>query len=444
MSPLNDTMGLRTLPDLIAEAAEPLPDLDDPAFGAAFDRYGDARVVLLGEASHGTSEFYRARAAITRHLIENHGFTIVAVEADWPDAAVLDRHVRHVPPRDGADPPFQRFPSWMWRNREVAAFLGWLRARNEGLPVARMAGFHGLDMYNMGGSIAAVLDYLDRIDPEAAGVARERYGCLHPWHGEPSAYGRAVLTEGYRRCEKAVVAQWRDLLERRLPYAAGDGDEFLDAERNARLVAAAEKYYRVMYYGDEESWNLRDSHMFETLQSLLEARGPQSKAVVWAHNSHIGDARHTDMGQRGEHNIGQLCREWFGSEAALIGFGTHTGTVAAATDWDGEMEVKRVRPSRQDSYEGASHEAGLPRFLLDLRPERPVREALMEPRLERFIGVIYRPSTERQSHYARCVLPRQFDGWVWFGETKAVTPLGPETHAERAEHEAPETFPFGL
>jgi erythromycin esterase-like protein len=432
------------LPALIARAAEPLPDLDDPVFGALFDGWADRRVVLLGEASHGTSEFYRARAAISRHLIQHHGFSIVAVEADWPDAAVLDRHVRHLPPRDGADPPFQRFPSWMWRNREVAKFIAWMRAHNEPLAPEQRAGFHGLDMYNMGGSIAAVLDFLDRIDPEAASVARDRYGCLHPWHGEPSAYGRAVLTEGYRRCEKAVVAQWRDLLEKRLGYVAEGGDEFLDAERNASLVASAERYYRIMYYGDAQSWNLRDGHMFETLQSLLDARGPDSRAVVWAHNSHIGDARHTDMGRRGEHNIGQLCREWFGDEAALIGFGTHTGTVAAASDWDGDMEVKRVRPSRPDSYEGASHDAGVPRFLLDLHRDPELTEALMQPRLERFIGVIYRPETEIFSHYAKATLPRQFDAWLWFDETTAVTPLGEETHAERGAGGLAETYPFGL
>ena len=445
---MKDLHDADALAALIARAAEPLPDLSDPAFGAMFDRWAHARVVLLGEASHGTSEFYRARAAISRHLIEHHGFTAVAVEADWPDAAVLDRHVRHLPPRDGAEPPFQRFPTWMWRNREVAEFIAWMRAHNEPLAPEARAGFHGLDMYNMGGSIAAVLDYLDRIDPEAAQVARDRYGCLHPWHGEPAQYGRAVLTEGYRRCEKGVVAQWRDLLEQRLTYASGDGDAFLDAERNARLVASAERYYRIMYYGDAESWNLRDSHMFETLQSLLEARGPQSKAIVWAHNSHIGDARHTDMGQRGEHNIGQLCRQWFGDEAALIGFGTHTGTVAAATDWDGEMEIKTVRPSRPDSYEGASHAAGEaaghPRFLLDLHRDEAVRDALMRPRRERFIGVIYRPETEIFSHYAQAVLPQQFDAWVWFDETNAVTPLGPEPHTERGVDGVPDTYPFGL
>ncbi|MBP1804808.1 erythromycin esterase family protein [Rubellimicrobium aerolatum] len=427
----------------IRDAAVPLPDPSDPAFGATFDRYASARVVLLGEASHGTSEFYRARAAITRRLIERHGFDVVAVEADWPDAAAIDRQIRALPPRDGAEPPFQRFPTWMWRNADVAAFLRWLRDWNRDRAPERQTGFFGLDIYNMSGSIGAVLAYLDEVDPEAAGVARERYGCLHPWAEEPARYGRAVLTEGYRRCEKAVVQQWRDLLEKRLAYGPED---FLDAERNASLIASAERYYRIMYHGDEESWNLRDTHMFETLQSILDARGPRSRAVVWAHNSHIGDARATDMGQRrGELNIGQLCREWWGEDAALIGFGTHTGTVAAATDWDGDMEVKRVRPSREGSHERLSHDTGLPRFLLDLRADPALSAALEEPRLQRFIGVIYRPESELSSHYARASLPRQFDAWAWFDETTAVFPLGPEPHDHGPRDGAiPDTFPFGL
>ena len=434
----------QTLPEMIAEAAEPLPDLDDPAFGRLFDRFADRRVVLLGEASHGTSEFYRARAAITRRLIEEHGFTIVAVEADWPDAAAIDRYVRHRPARARAEPPFQRFPTWMWRNTDVAALIEWMREHNESVPeLDRRAGFYGLDIYNMSGSIAAVLEYLDKVDPEAAAVARERYGCLTPWQKEPSTYGRAVLTAGYRKCEQAVIEQCRELLQRRLDYAGQDGESFLDAAQNARLVASAERYYRIMYYGGAESWNLRDTHMFETLEHLLEARGPGSKAVVWAHNSHIGDARYTEMGVvREELNIGQLCRERFGEEAALIGFGTHTGTVAAADDWDGDMEVKRVRPSHRDSYERLCHDAGVPRFLLDLDKAGTRRSAAgcSEPRLERFIGVIYRPETELMSHYADASLPQQFDAYVWFDETSAVTPLGPEHPGAGL----PDTYPFGL
>ncbi len=432
----------RSPAELIAEAAEPLPDLDDPAFGALFDRFAQARVVLLGEASHGTSEFYRARAAITRRLVEAHGFSIVAVEADWPDAAVIDRFVRGRPAPADTEPPFQRFPTWMWRNTDVEAFLVWLRRWNDGQPPAARAGFHGLDLYNLSGSIRAVLDYLDRVDPATAVVARQRYGCLLPWATEPQAYGRMALTAGYGRCEQAVVQMLQDLLARRLDYATRDGESFLDAAANARLVKNAEAYYRAMYYGAAESWNLRATHMAETLGALLDARGPEAKAVVWAHNSHIGDASKTEMGTvREELNLGQLARERHGRDAALIGFGTHTGTVACASDWDLPMEVKAVNPSRPDSYERLAHDSGVERFLLDLRPgvHGSLRARLLEPRLERFIGVIYRPETERWSHYSACSLPQQFDAYVWFDRTAAVTPL-PARQRKGPE----ETYPFGL
>lgn len=432
-----------SLPQLVAQAAEPLPGLDDPAFGALFDRFGACRVVLLGEASHGTSEFHRARAAITRRLIEQHGFEIVAVEADWPDAAAVDRYVRHRPVAPSSDPPFQRFPTWMWRNTDVAAMIEWMREHNRTLEdTARRAGFYGLDIYNMSGSIAAVLEYLDGIDPEAAAVARQRYGCLTPWQKEPTTYGHAVLT-GYGECEKVVVAQCQELLQKRLQYADQDGERYLDAAQNARLVTSAERYYRVMYYGGSESWNMRDNHMFETLGHVLEAKGPASKAVVWAHNSHIGDARFTEMGQvRKEINIGQLCRERFGDAAALIGFGTDTGTVAAASDWGGEMEVKRVRPSHPESYERVCHDSGVASFLLDLRArtDDTLRRRLLESRLERFIGVIYRPETELMSHYADASLPGQFDAYVWFDRTTAVTPLG-NGHSRPG---VADTYPFGV
>lgn len=433
-----------SLAEMIAEAAEALPPLDDPAFGRLFDRFADRRVVLLGEASHGTAEFYRARAAITRHLIAHHDFTIVAVEADWPDAAMVDRYVRHRPFNGPFEPPFQRFPTWMWRNTEVMALIDWMRDYNaDVINRDRRAGFYGLDIYNMSASITAVLDYLDRIDPEAAAIARERYGCLTPWQREPATYGRAALSRGYAECEEPVIKQCRALLKKQLEYAARDRDSFLDAAQNARLVAAAERYYRIMYYGGAESWNLRDTHMFETLDHLLEARGEDAKAIVWAHNSHIGDARATDMGAvRDELNIGQLARQRFGDSVALIGFGTHTGTVAAATDWDGPMEVKRVLPSRADSYERQCHDSGRERFLLDLRLNRheALRRRLFEPRLERFIGVIYRPETELWSHYSQSILPEQFDAYVWFDETRAVAPLGPE-HVRKG---VPDTFPFGM
>lgn len=280
---------------LIAEAVEPLPDFNDPCFGALFDRFAGKRVMLLGEASHGTSEFYRARAAITRHLIAHHGFSIVAVEADWPDAAAVDRYVRHLSRRE-TEAPFQRFPTWMWRNTDVDAFIHAMRDHNATLDEKERAGFYELDIYNMAASIASVLEYLDKVDPRAAAVARECYGCLTPRQREPSTYGRAVLTEGYRKCEEAVVAQLRDLLGGRLRYEEENPNSFLDAAQNARLVASAERYYRIMYYGDADLWNLRDTHMFETLEHVLDGRGAVAKAVVWAHNSHIGDARRPRWG----------------------------------------------------------------------------------------------------------------------------------------------------
>ena len=434
---------LDLLPELIRSSAEPLPAIDDPAFGAMFDRFGDTRVVLLGEASHGTSEFYRARAAISKRLIERHGFNIVAVEADWPDAATIDRFVRHRPKREGETRAFERFPTWMWRNAEVDSFIRWLREHNRQRPYERMAGFFGLDLYNLQASMRAVIDFLDKEDPEAAKIARRRYGCLEPWADYPAAYGRMAMSEGYALCREPVMEMMRDLMKRNFDCLSAECDEWLDAAANARLVKNAEAYYRVMYEGAAESWNLRDTHMFETLCQLLKAKGPRSKAVVWAHNSHIGNAAHTDMGKsRGELNIGQLCKERFGDDARLIGFGTHTGTVAAADDWDEPMRIKTVRPSLEGSHERMSHDSGLRRFLLDLRPEeigRELRNALQEERLERFIGVIYRPETERWSHYSDCFLHRQFDAWVWFDETEAVTPLPGEMRPGEEE-----TYPFGL
>jgi erythromycin esterase-like protein len=438
---------LEPLPQLIADAAEPLPDIDDPAFGAILDRFGDARVVCLGEASHGTSEFYQARAAISRRLIERHGFTIVAVEGDWPDCATIDRFVRHRPRRDVDFKAFERFPLWMWRNTDVDAFIAWMRSYNEKRSNERMCGFYGLDLYNLAASMEAVTQFLDKEDPELGRLAHRRYGCLEPWAENPQFYGRHSLVEGYARCEVGVVQMLQDLLRKQVDCFGEECEDWLDAAANARLVKDAEAYYRVMYQGSAESWNLRDSHMFDTLGMILSAKGPNSKAIVWAHNSHIGNAAFTDMGMhRQELNIGQLVKEKWDSGARLIGFGTHTGTVAAADDWDQPMKVKRVRPSLPESHERISHESAITRFLLDLREEemgRELREALMEPRLERFIGVIYRPETERWSHYSDAILPRQFDSWIWFDETSAVTPLKGELRPGEPR-EVEETYPFGL
>lgn len=420
----------------LAAAAEPLPGLDDPDFAGFVDRFAGARIVLLGEASHGTAEFYEARAAISRRLIERHGFTIVAVEADWPDAAAVNRFVQSRPA--AAEQPFTRFPTWMWRNAEFEAFLRWLRGWNAGAETP--TGFYGLDLYNLSGSIRAVLDYLDRSDPAAAALARRHYGCLRPWMEEPQRYGLYVRSTGRAVCEAGVIEMLSELHRRQLE-CSGDCEGLLDATGNARLVANAEAYYRAMFEGSEASWNLRDSHMFETLDALLDAH-PDGKAIVWAHNSHIGDARATEMGERrGELNLGQLARESFGREAVLIGFGTDRGEVACADNWDAPMEVKAVRPARADSIEWLACETKLPGFLLDLRnmTDARLREALAEPRLQRFIGVIYRPQTERWSHYAEARLVDQFDAYLWFEKTRAVTALsGPERAGEE------EMWPFGV
>jgi len=425
---------------LMAETAEPFGDLHELC--DLIERFSDAKVVLLGEATHGTAEFYQARARITEMLVDRHGFNIVAVEADWPDAAVYDAYVRGLPRPLVSKAAFNRFPTWMWRNGQVAEFLDRLKEINATIgDPDRKAGFYGLDIYSLGASIEAVLHYLDKVDPEAARVARERYGCLVPWRAEPARYGRMALSRGYAVCEKPVADALTDLLRKRLDYLARDGEAFFDAEQNARIVAGAEQYYRAIYYGDAASWNLRDRHMFDTLSRLLAQRGPDAKAVVWAHNSHVGNAAFTEMGQvRGEHNIGQLARQRFGEDAALIGFGSDRGTVAAASDWDGPMEIKRVLPARADSYEGRSRDTGIAAFLLETGPRQreSVRAELAEPLLERAIGVIYRPETELLSHYFQAELSRQFDAWTWFAETQAVAarPL----HA----HGPDETYPFGL
>jgi len=416
-----------TIAHLIRETAWPLEDVAHADLGPLLERLAGARVVCLGEASHGTSEFYRMRARITQALVEQHGFGIVAIEGDWPDVACVHRIVRGL--EDGRMPggePFARFPTWMWRNQETLGFLRWLKRANAGrLGEQPAAGFYGLDLYSMFTSIRAVLEYLDRIDPGAASIARQRYGCLTPWAQDPQAYGGAAVSGRYRVCEPEVVSILRDLLARRIEYSQQNAARFFDATRNATLVADAEHYYRAMYYGGDESWNLRDRHMFETLEALLAFHGPGAKAVVWEHNSHLGDARATEMGVRGQLNVGQLCRERFGDEAFLVGFGTDHGTVAAAHDWDGAMNVMQVRPAHPESYERLCHDSAVPAFVLQLRePEREdVRIELQTPRLERAIGVVYRPDTELQSHYFHASLPHQFDAWIWLDETHAVHPV---------------------
>lgn len=413
---------------------------------------GDAKFVLLGEASHGTHEFYACRTAITRRLIEEKNFAAVAVEADFPDAYRVNRYVRG----GGADRTpldalgdFERFPLWMWRNREVLDLVARLRKHNDELAPDRRVGFYGIDLYSLHASMEAVLGYLERVDPAAARAARHRYACFEDFGENLQAYGRAANFDLDRSCEDEAVAQLVELRRRAFDYVSRDGfvarDEYFYAEQNARLVKNAEEYYRSMFRGRVSSWNLRDRHMTETLHRLaahLETQHLPAKIVVWAHNSHLGDAAATDMGARGEWNVGQLARDKFGREnVRLIGFTTHAGTVTAAANWDEPAELKRVNPALAGSCELLFHQTEIPRFFLDLRDES-LKKALHQPLLERAIGVIYRPETERQSHYFYARLPEQFDAVIHFDETRAVEPL--DRSAGWPHEDLPETFPEGV
>lgn len=411
---------------------------------------GDARVVLIGEATHGTDEFYRIRADLTTALISQKSFTIVAAEADWPDAYRANRWVRLVseePDAASALGDFTRFPRWMWRNEVVVDFLQWLRAHNALQEFRDRTGFYGLDLYSLHTSMDAVLGYLSKVDPDGARRARDRYGCFEEFGTDPQSYGYAATLGLSRTCEDEVVAQLVDLRKRAIEYASRDGyiaeDEYFFAEQNARLVRNAEQYYRAMFGGRVQSWNLRDTHMMETLEALVQwthKRSGDAKAVVWAHNSHLGDARATQMGVWGELNLGQLVRQTYGDEACLIGFTTHMGTVTAARDWDGPAERRQVRPSMAGSYERLFHETGFKRFMLRLH-EEPVRTALRAPRLERAIGVVYQPETERASHYFPARLPEQFDVVIHINTTTALTPL---ERWSLEEADLPETYPTGV
>ncbi|MBK5220822.1 MAG: erythromycin esterase family protein [Thermoleophilia bacterium] len=429
--------------------AQQLSGSDDD-YDQLLDLVGNASVVLLGEASHGTHEFYRERARITRRLIEERGFQGVAVEADWPDAYRVNRYV-HGAPEDGdaeeALRGFRRFPTWMWRNAEVLDFVGWLRAHNDGRSPEDAAGFFGLDLYSLYSSVNEVIGYLERVDPAAADRARERYACFEHFGGE-QAYGRAATLGIGESCRQGVVTQLTELQRLGNAYLRRDGiaaeDEQFYAEQNARLVASAEEYYRSMFGAPASSWNLRDRHMADTLDRLshyLGRHGEPPRLVVWEHNSHIGDARMTEMSRRSELNVGQLARQRWPDGVALVGFTTYSGTVTAASAWDAPAERKRVRPALPESFEALFHEVGVPRFVLDLN-SGDAAQALAEPRLERAIGVIYRPETERQSHYFLAQIAGQFDAVVHIDETRAVEPLERTSGWEVGE--PPETYPSAL
>ena len=422
-------------------------------YDALIEFIGDARIVLLGEASHGTHEFYRERAQITKRLIEEKGFDAVAVEADFPDAFRVGRYVRgQVGDADAVEAlaGFKRFPQWMWRNADVLDFVGWLRTYNDDLPESsEKVGFYGLDLYSLHASIEAVLTYLTKIDPEGAARARERYSCFDQFGSDTQIYGYATGLHIAESCEDEVVEQLVELNLRAAELALRDGrlakDEHFVARQNARLVKNAEQYYRMMYRTEVSSWNLRDNHMMETLRSLdayISSSGKPAKIVVWEHNSHLGDARATEMSRRGEWNVGQLVRQAYGGEAISIGFTTYTGTVTAATNWGDPAERKRVRPALPGSIEEIFHGTGLDRFYLLFEKGYRAQRAFQESLLERAIGVIYRPETERQSHYFHTRLSEQFDAVIHIDETRAVEPL--ERTAEWDSWEVAETFPSGV
>jgi erythromycin esterase-like protein len=421
-------------------------------YDGLLDLIGEAPIVLLGESTHGTHEFYAERARISARLIREKGFCAVAVEADWPDAYRVNRYVR----ADSADANaaealdgFQRFPSWMWRNTDVLDFIEALRAHNVALPAVARAGFYGLDLYSLFTSMGEVLRYLDAVDPAAAAEARARYACFDHFDEDSQAYGYATGVGMSASCRAGVVAQLRQLQQRAADYMRRDGvdaaDAYFYARQNAQLVMNAEQYYRTMFHGRVASWNLRDRHMADTLDALVlhlsQQRREQAKVVVWAHNSHIGDARATEVHTLGEWNLGQLLRERHNKQVRLIGCSTYDGWVTAASRWDGPAQRKRVLPALQGSYEALLHDHLPSNYVLPLTAGTPISTVLHEKWLERAIGVLYMPATERQSHYFFACLPRQFDAIVHIDRSSAVTPL--ET-VGRSGGEAPETFPAGV
>jgi erythromycin esterase-like protein len=441
-----------TLTDRVRGAAHPLAT-GPQAYDRLLQRIGDAHYVLLGEASHGTHEFYRDRVDITKRLVTEKGFAAVATEADWPDAYRVDRYVRDesrdATARDALG-GFRRFPAWMWRNDDVVALVEWLRAHNDALPkgVPRV-GFYGLDLYSLRTSMEAVLQYLEKVDPAAASRVRQRYACFDHFGGNEQVYGFMTGSGATESCEQAVVEVLVELRRRAAESAARDrrqtDDDVFSAAQNARVAVSAEAYYRTMFRGNVSSWNLRDTHMVETLEAVvahLARQMPAPKVVVWAHNSHLGDASATEMGQRGELNVGQLVRARHGADAVLVGFTTHHGRVTAASKWGGIAERKHVRPALRDSFEATFHETRVGRFLLTWREGDALIDDLRNPELERAIGVIYLPETERQSHYFWARLADQFDAMVHTDETRAVRPLEPTSEWEAGE--PPETYPFGL
>ena len=433
-------MGTSDIVQAIRERALPLRG--DADLDPLLERIAGARVVLLGEASHGTSEFYTWRHRISARLVAEHGFRFIGVEGDWPDCYRLNRYVKGYPAEGGARQvlhAFDRWPTWMWANEEVVALGEWLRQWNSDQPAERQAGFYGLDVYSLFDSMAAVISYLKRVDPQAAAKARKAYGCFDPYENDVQDYAMStmVLPTG---CEDEAVRMLTDLRSRERDYGDGDPEAFFDAEQNALVARNAERYYRAMVRGGSASWNVRDTHMMETLERLLEHHGPDSKAIVWEHNTHVGDARATDMARVGMVNVGQLARERWGDEVAIVGFSSYAGSVIAGAEWGAPMRSIPVPEGREGSWEALLHAAGAEDKILFTEQMDDVQGAL-EPRGHRAIGVVYNPEHERYGNYVPSVLPYRYDAVIHIDRSTALHPLHMEVHPDG---DAPETFPSGM
>lgn len=404
-------------------------------YSSVLEKIGDARFVLIGEATHGTHEFYQARAEISKQLIKKKEFMAIAIEGDWPDAYRIHRYLQGVGEKENIKEAlngFKRFPTWMWRNKTLLPFLSWLRDYNDSLPNLNKIGFYGLDLYSMYSSMQAVITYLQKIDPVAALRAKARYSCFDHIQSDAQTYGYLTTLGIKKKCIKEAIEQLLELQNKAFEYVRQDGltanDEYFFATQNARLIKDAEIYYRSMFEGHISSWNVRDTHMAETLNVIadhLENRNQKpAKIIVWAHNSHVGDARATEVTDQGEINIGQLVREQHSNDVYLLGFSTHEGFVTAASDWDMPAERKAVNPGFASSYEELFHDLRYKNFFLDLTGNRQQLERYLKiPRLQRAIGVVYRPETERLSHYYYTRLLDQFNSIIHFDKTAAVEPL---------------------
>lgn len=429
------------LSDRLRRSARPLAD--DRDLDPLLDRIGEAPVVMLGEASHGTSEYYTWRDRITRRLINERGFSFIAVEGDWPDCYSVNRFVKGLDDRDLSARDvlhaFARWPTWMWANEEVVWLISWLRSHNASRAPAQQIGFYGLDVYSLWDSMHAVLEYLDRIDPEAARSARRAYGCFDPYRDDAQEYAMATAVVP-TSCEDETIAILREL-RRKAPHYSEDGsDAYFDAEQNALVARNAELYYRTMVRGGSASWNVRDQHMGETLERLLAHHGTDARAIVWEHNTHIGDARATDMAAAGMTNIGQIARETWGEEnVVLVGFGGYAGSVIAARGWGEPMEEMPVPPARENSWERRLHEAVGDDALL-ITSDLDGAAEIDVPHDHRAIGVVYHPSRERYGNYVPTVLPARYDAFIHMEHTTAVRPLHMPV---RVDGEVPETYPSG-